>query len=571
MDLKQIEFDVALAKRRNVSGWLLSTDTLLEWIELTKRLRAVAGELPPDTTPADIARISPEALFNRWLGDRSAAVVTAREAFLGARAIAAQPVQQPAAVVGQEVHAYSCRQQAEFPNSPSKACVEHCGKNSECPSSEYNAERVKAENDAVIRYERSRNLYTAPVPAAGVQGDALRDAVRQMTIALKNREWADLLCSDDDAAALEIEIGEALHRVHGDIVAHQVKDGIDWVNVAKEQYDRCNPKYRRALVVADAVQPDSGRDAALEMKKAIIAVISYGHLHSEAPTAKFAKELLGAIERDDRVIKALAAHPAPSSDAGLVEAIRNGIPLEEPVSVAKAMMAHEKARVSLSGGTGPAAAVFLVNIQVQPWTHTAESATAYADGFNRGVEWLRSSILQHAAHPANGAQAGAASNSVEFGGIKTGAPVAPDERAGFEAWWSDFEAAHPDWRYADSYAMRWNAWQAGVAFAIKPLSSGALPDLPSPALEMTDLYTADQMRNYAGLAQRAALSVKAVSYPEIPEGWALVPQEPTTAMMDDAFENISLSDAHSKNGVAEHVWAFMLAAAPTPPTTGITK
>ena len=61
--------------------------------------------------------------------------------------------------------------------------------------------------------------------------------------------------------------------------------------------------------------PDSGRDAALEMKKAIIAVISYGHSHSEAPTAKFAKELLGAIERDDRVAKALATHPANGARA----------------------------------------------------------------------------------------------------------------------------------------------------------------------------------------------------------------------------------------------------------------
>lgn len=35
-----------------------------------------------------------------------------------------------------------------------------------------------------------------------------------------------------------------------------------------------------------------------------------------------------------------------------------------------------------------------------------------------------------------------------------------DERAAFDAWWSDFETSHPDWRYADAYAMRWNVWQA---------------------------------------------------------------------------------------------------------------
>lgn len=40
-----------------------------------------------------------------------------------------------------------------------------------------------------------------------------------------------------------------------------------------------------------------------------------------------------------------------------------------------------------------------------------------------------------------------------------------DERAAFDAWWSDFEDAHPDWRYADAYAMRWNVWQARAQMA----------------------------------------------------------------------------------------------------------
>lgn len=40
-----------------------------------------------------------------------------------------------------------------------------------------------------------------------------------------------------------------------------------------------------------------------------------------------------------------------------------------------------------------------------------------------------------------------------------------DESAAFDAWWSDFEAAHPEWRYADAYAMRWNVWQARAQLA----------------------------------------------------------------------------------------------------------
>lgn len=40
-----------------------------------------------------------------------------------------------------------------------------------------------------------------------------------------------------------------------------------------------------------------------------------------------------------------------------------------------------------------------------------------------------------------------------------------DERMTFNEWLSDFEAAHPDWRYADAYSMQWNAWQARANLA----------------------------------------------------------------------------------------------------------
>lgn len=83
-------------------------------------------------------------------------------------------------------------------------------------------------------------------------------------------------------------------------------------------------------------------------------------------------------------------------DTRLLDAIRNGVPLEEPVSVCKAMMARRAARVVLDKGVGPLAAVHLVNIGVGGWTHNKETATAYADGFNRGADWLRSSIIEFA-------------------------------------------------------------------------------------------------------------------------------------------------------------------------------
>lgn len=91
-----------------------------------------------------------------------------------------------------------------------------------------------------------------------------------------------------------------------------------------------------------------------------------------------------------------ASHKASEGHSALLDAIRNGVPLEEPVSVCKAMMARMSARVVLDKGTGPLAAVHLVNIGVGGWVHTETTATAYADGFNRGTEWLRSSIIEYA-------------------------------------------------------------------------------------------------------------------------------------------------------------------------------
>jgi hypothetical protein len=43
---------------------------------------------------------------------------------------------------------------------------------------------------------------------------------------------------------------------------------------------------------------------------------------------------------------------------------------------------------------------------------------------------------------------------------------------------------------------------------------------------------------------------------------AIVPIEPSIEMMDGAFDNINGSSAHSEFGVTEHIWDFMLKAAP---------
>ena len=75
-------------------------------------------------------------------------------------------------------------------------------------------------------------------------------------------------------------------------------------------------------------------------------------------------------------------------------------------------------------------------------------------------------------------------------------------------------------------------------------------------------YTADQMRAYAADAVRAALANR----PEIPDGWKLVPIEPTKDMMAAARVNRAypLSTDHQ-------LWHAMLAAAPSPGAEGTIK
>ena len=94
------------------------------------------------------------------------------------------------------------------------------------------------------------------------------------------------------------------------------------------------------------------------------------------------------------IAQARAAAPAASGEPSkLQQALTTGIPLQEPVYIAKALLAQFEARVSLAAGTGPIAAVFLVNIQITPWTHTKETAEAYAEGYNRALKDYRAALL----------------------------------------------------------------------------------------------------------------------------------------------------------------------------------
>jgi hypothetical protein len=91
------------------------------------------------------------------------------------------------------------------------------------------------------------------------------------------------------------------------------------------------------------------------------------------------------------------------------------------------------------------------------------------------------------------------------------------QREEFEAWWEEFSSAHDEWRFADSAALRWAAWQAAQA------------------------------------AQPA---------PTVPDGYVLVPVEPTAQMMERG--SFAQEYAHDDITTTEagNVYRAMIAAAP---------
>ncbi len=79
--------------------------------------------------------------------------------------------------------------------------------------------------------------------------------------------------------------------------------------------------------------------------------------------------------------------------SNLLMALQGTMPLVEPVYISKALCAGRQARAVLDGGKGPKATVHLVNIGLTGWTHTKETAEAFADGYNLALKQLRASLL----------------------------------------------------------------------------------------------------------------------------------------------------------------------------------
>jgi hypothetical protein len=78
-------------------------------------------------------------------------------------------------------------------------------------------------------------------------GDPLRSAVQQMARALADGEWADLLTTDRDAAALEAEIGKLIERAQAGVRAEPVGWATFGTKDGKQKLDQAclasNPAY----------------------------------------------------------------------------------------------------------------------------------------------------------------------------------------------------------------------------------------------------------------------------------------------------------------------------------------
>ncbi|TES73977.1 hypothetical protein E2P84_20445 [Burkholderia cepacia] len=165
-------------------------------------------------------------------------------------------------------------------------------------------------------------------------------------------------------------------------------------------------------------------------------------------------------------------------------------PLTEPVTIRKALLAGRAARVVLSGGDGPAAAVHLVNIGLTGWVHTKETAEAYAKGFNQAAEWMQSALLERQLAPSPthySSDGGSCLNCgralIEHNGGREchPTPSPADERAAlptaddplFDEWLRKERGRRCDF---DANAGSWarSAWQARAASANETGAEGAM-------------------------------------------------------------------------------------------------
>ncbi|MDO9179575.1 MAG: hypothetical protein Q7U16_14840 [Agitococcus sp.] len=99
-------------------------------------------------------------------------------------------------------------------------------------------------------------------------------------------------------------------------------------------------------------------------------------------------------------------------------------------------------------------------------------------------------------------------------------------RAAFEAWWEDFKSIHPEWEYADSNALRFQAWQAALSLPVAEVPSLSPPNIEvvrmteSRSVELPELLfpaTPNSMHRHPKLGEmfdRMQLHAYALKYAE---------------------------------------------------------
>lgn len=110
-----------------------------------------------------------------------------------------------------------------------------------------------------------------------------------------------------------------------------------------------------------------------------------------------------------------------------------------------------------------------------------------------------------------------------------------------------------------------------MANALESLSSPVANEHPAPAkLIGAELFSA-MVKDELDAIQRSAPSVVKPEWRDsVPEGWQLVPKEPTQVMSDAAIAQYNCSPRIGKMWGADFVdiWRAALAAAPSPQTEG---
>lgn len=236
---------------------------------------------------------------------------------------------------------------------------------------------------------------------------------------LTNRKTAEIAATDYKI------VGYVLRREDGEAVCISAESTVRWLPQA--HYWRLMHEQGGSLFATPA--PASAGQAAPASLPDVAMPEQMRYAAFDEIAAWYAKE--GWLLDEDDVpdaIRALAAQPAEGAgqasldkepqrdsteaaksagqagqvacDSEVLRALRDGIPLQEPVYIGKALRAQREARVCLSGGTGPVACAMLVNIQITGWAEGPATAEAFVQGYNRALKDYRHALLEVATERA---------------------------------------------------------------------------------------------------------------------------------------------------------------------------